>query len=249
MLIQQLEELRQRLTSVVMGADDAALFLCVALLARGHVLIEGPPGVGKTTIAQELADAINGTCRRIQFTPDLLPSDILGYNLYRQNEGEFEFIKGPVFSNVLLADEINRTSPRVQSALLEAMSDAQVSIDGVTYPLEDPFIVLATQNDTTYTGTFPLPEPQLDRFLLSVPMALPKRAVQMQILSELETPVEVLGPSVAPAEKLRGQYRFHMMVGTTVQGVLQKVMVRAKSKIKSVDDVQWMVDIDPQDML
>jgi len=195
MPVSKIKELKNHLTNVVMGADDAAEALCIALLARGHVLIEGPPGVGKTSIAQSLANAITGKCKRVQFTPDLLPSDILGYNLYRQNSGEFEFIEGPVFSNVLLADEINRTSPRVQSALLEAMGDGQVSVDGVTYKLEQPFIVLATQNNTTYTGTFPLPEPQLDRFLLSIPMELPRREVQIQIL-------EALGRSVESAETI-----------------------------------------------
>ncbi len=182
MPIKKINILRARLSSVVVGADDAALALCVALVARGHVLIEGPPGVGKTSIAQALADAMSGSCKRVQFTPDLLPSDILGYNLYRQKEEEFEFVRGPVFSNVLLADEINRTSPRVQSALLEAMNDGQVSMDGETHKLEQPFLVLATQNDTTHTGTFPLPEPQLDRFLLSIPMELPKRDLQIKIL-------------------------------------------------------------------
>jgi MoxR-like ATPase len=196
----KLNELQTRLTNLVMGADEAAKAMCIALIARGHVLIEGPPGIGKTTIAQGLADAINGTCKRIQFTPDLLPSDILGYNIYRHNESQFEFIQGPVFSNVLLADEINRTSPRVQSALLEAMSEAQVSVDGETYKLETPFIVLATQNDTTYTGTFPLPEPQLDRFLLSIQMGLPKRDVQIKILEKHRFYREVLAPLYSKQE-------------------------------------------------
>jgi len=181
---EKISRLRENLTQVVLGAEDAAVSLCVAMLAGGHVLIEGAPGLGKTSLATALAEAISGTCKRVQFTPDLLPSDILGYNLYRQNEGEFTFVKGPVFSNILLADEINRTSPRVQSALLESMSDAQVSVDGVSYSLEPPFLVLATQNDTTYTGTFPLPEPQLDRFLLVIHMKLPKRAVQIEILEK-----------------------------------------------------------------
>jgi MoxR-like ATPase len=133
-------------------------------------------------LASTLAASVGGIFKRLQFTPDLLPSDIIGYNLYRQQTGEFEFVPGPVFSNLLLADEINRASPRTQSALLESMNERQVSIDGETKELPDPFLVVATQNSTSSTGTFPLPEPQLDRFLLSIPMALPSEDCQLDIL-------------------------------------------------------------------
>ena len=177
-----LQALRQRLLGTILGADQASELLLTALLARGHALVTGPPGLGKTTLAHTLADSIGGSFKRLQFTPDLLPSDILGYNLYRQQNGDFDFISGPVFSNLLLADEINRASPRTQSALLEAMNERQVSIDGETRPLPDPFLVVATQNDISSTGTFPLPEPQLDRFLLSIPVTLPPDAVQLDIL-------------------------------------------------------------------
>lgn len=178
----QLLELRSRLQRAVLGSEEAGNLLLTALLAKGHALIEGAPGVGKTSLAQTLANGIGGTFKRIQFTPDLLPSDILGYHLYKQHNGDFEFVKGPVFSNLLLADEINRTSPRVQSALLEAMNEGQVSIDGATRDLEQPFLVVATQNVTSSTGTFALPEPQLDRFLLSIPMSLPDVETQQAIL-------------------------------------------------------------------
>ena len=177
-----LEQLHERLTATVLGAEDAASLLLTALLARGHVLIEGAPGIGKTTLAHTLASSIGGEFKRVQFTPDLLPADLLGFSLYRMNRGEFEFIPGPVFANCLLADEINRASPRVQSALLESMNDGQVSIDGETRPLPQPFLVIATRNDTDATGTFPLPEPQLDRFLLSIAMDLPDAALQSRIL-------------------------------------------------------------------
>ncbi|MFC4992610.1 AAA family ATPase [Rubritalea tangerina] len=184
MLESQLGQLRGKLTASVLGAERPAKLVLVALLARGHVLIEGAPGVGKTSLAQALAGSIGGGFKRLQFTPDLLPSDILGYHLYRQHSGEFDFVEGPVFTNLLLADEINRTSPRVQSALLEAMNEGQVTIDGVTRELASPFMVVATQNALGVAGTFPLPEPQLDRFLLSIPMDLPSREIQQAILQK-----------------------------------------------------------------
>jgi len=177
-----LPKLRDQLLSTVLGSADSVDLLITALLARGHALVTGPPGIGKTTLAHTLATSLSGSFRRVQFTPDLLPSDILGYNLYRQQSGEFEFIPGPVFANLLLADEINRASPRTQSSLLEAMNERQVTIDGETRELPDPFLVVATQNDTSSTGTFPLPEPQLDRFLLSIPMSLPDDQTQLAIL-------------------------------------------------------------------
>jgi len=177
-----LERLRERLVSTVLGSEEAATLLLTALLARGHVLIEGAPGICKTSLAHTLATSIGGTFKRVQFTPDLLPADLLGYSLYRMDRGDFEFIPGPIFAHCVLADEINRTSPRVQSALLECMNEPQVTLDGVTRPLPAPFFVIATQNDTDRHGTFPLPEPQLDRFLLSIRMDLPAAEVQQRIL-------------------------------------------------------------------
>ena len=166
----------------MIGAEEPARMLVTALLADGHVLIEGAPGIGKTTLAHSLASSMGGTFKRVQFTPDLLPSDLLGYNLYRSATGDFDFIPGPVFANCLLADEINRTSPRVQSALLESMNEGNVTIDGVTRELPRPFMVIATQNDTHTAGTFPLPEPQLHRFLLSLEMTLPDADRQTEII-------------------------------------------------------------------
>ncbi|MEN8784486.1 MAG: MoxR family ATPase [Akkermansiaceae bacterium] len=177
-----LKALRQELLGTILGSNEAVDLLLTSLLARGHALVTGPPGIGKTTLAQTLATLLSGSYRRIQFTPDLLPSDILGYQLYRPQNGDFEFITGPVFANFVLADEINRASPRTQSSLLEAMNERQVTIDGSTRELPEPFLVIATQNDTSSTGTFPLPEPQLDRFLLSIPMGLPDDQIQLEIL-------------------------------------------------------------------
>lgn len=180
---EKLDALQCVLNERVLGTDDASFFLLTALLANGHVLIQGAPGIGKTTLAKTLAEAVDCGFSRIQFTPDLLPSDILGYSMYRQGSDSFEFIGGPIFNNIVLADEINRTSPRIQSALLEAMNEHQVSIDGVTHLLPAPFMVIATQNNLYASGTFPLPEPQLDRFLVSIEMRLPTPEKQIEILN------------------------------------------------------------------
>ena len=182
MSISSLAPLRQRLAATVLGAEEPAGLVLTAMLAGGHVLIEGAPGIGKTTLAHTLASSIGGSFRRIQFTPDLMPGDLLGHSLYRMDRGSFEFVPGPVFANCLLADEINRTPPRVQAALLECMNEGHVTIDGETRDLPDPFFVIATRNDVHDTGTFPLPEPQLDRFLLSVSMSLPGAEIQNEIL-------------------------------------------------------------------
>ena len=167
---------------VLLGKSESIRLAVVALLAQGHLLIEDAPGVGKTVLAKALAKCLNCGFQRLQFTPDLLPSDILGSSVYLPNRGEFEFRPGPIFTNVLLADEINRTTPRTQSALLEAMSEGQVSIEGRTHKLEAPFFVLATQNPYEYEGTYPLPENQLDRFMLCIEIGYPERSVEKEVL-------------------------------------------------------------------
>jgi MoxR-like ATPase len=175
--------LRENIEQVVLGKPDVVQMLTVALLAEEHILLEDVPGVGKTLAAKALAMSIDGTFSRLQFTADLLPSDITGSMIYRSDTREFEFSSGPIFANVVLADEINRAPPRTQSALLEAMSEGQVSIDGTTHPLPKPFIVVATQNPFEYEGTYPLPESQLDRFLLRMSIGYPDRAVEHQVMS------------------------------------------------------------------
>jgi len=153
---------------VIIGKEEVVSKVLVALLAEGHVLIEDVPGVGKTTLAKAVAQSIDCSFSRIQFTPDLLPSDILGVSVYNQKESDFVYKRGPIYAHVVLADEINRASPKTQSSLLEAMEERQVTMDGSTYKLEEPFIVVATQNPIEYEGTFPLPEAQLDRFMIKI---------------------------------------------------------------------------------
>lgn len=198
----QIRRLEQNIESAILGKHDPIRLALVALLAEGHLLIEDSPGVGKTSLAKAIARSLDCGFKRLQFTPDMLPSDILGSSVYLPNLGEFEFRPGPIFTNVLLADEINRTTPRTQSALLEAMSENQVSIEGTTYPLEKPFFVLATQNPHEFEGTYPLPENQLDRFMLCVEIGYPAREVERQVLANHRDgePVDKLKPVLSLEE-------------------------------------------------
>jgi len=172
----------ENISYVIVGKKQSIELLLVALLSDGHVLIEDIPGLGKTLLAKSLAKSIGGSSRRVQFTPDLLPSDITGFNVYNQQTGQFTFQSGPVMTNILLADEINRTIPRTQSSLLESMGERQVTVDGKTYQLPRPFFVMATQNPIELEGTFPLPEAQLDRFLLKIRLGYPEKDEEIAIL-------------------------------------------------------------------
>ena len=176
------ERIFQNVEQVIIGKRNAVELVLVALLCRGHVLLEDVPGTGKTVLAKSIARSLGGSFKRIQFTPDLLPSDVTGVAIFNQQNREFEFRQGPVFAQIVLADEINRATPKTQSALLEAMEERQITVDGVTYGLPAPFIVLATQNPIEYEGTFPLPEAQLDRFLLRLHLGYPDRLDEIAIL-------------------------------------------------------------------
>ncbi len=180
-------KLERALSSVLRGKPDAVRLAVAALAARGHLLIEDVPGVGKTTLARALARCIGGTFRRIQFTSDLLPSDILGVSVFNQENARFDFRRGPIFANVVLADEINRTTPRTQSSLLEAMSEGRVSLDNHTHELEQPFMVVATQNPIEHFGTYPLPESQMDRFLLRIRLGYPSAEDERRVVVELSS--------------------------------------------------------------
>src|SRR4249919_1097998 len=181
-LVPAARRIGKAIEAVIEGKRDAIQLTLTVLLAEGHLLIEDVPGVGKTMLAKALARAIDGTVRRVQFTPDLLPSDITGVSAYNQERRDFEFRPGPVFGNIVLGDEINRASPKTQSALLEAMEERQVTVDGTTYPLASPFMVIATQNPIEHEGTYPLPESQLDRFLMRLSVGYPSRQSELEIL-------------------------------------------------------------------
>lgn len=189
-------KIKENIAKVIVGKDEVINLLLTALLADGHVLIEDMPGTGKTKLAKALAASLDADFNRIQFTPDLLPADITGLDIYNQKSGQFEFTKGPVFTNILLADEINRATPRTQSGLLECMEERQVTVDGQTHTLDEPFFLIATQNPVETAGTYPLPEAQLDRFMMQIKMGYPTVAEELQIINRYisHDPLEDLMP-------------------------------------------------------
>ena len=200
-----IQKLIQALNSVLLGKEDSVELLVAAILANGHVLIEDVPGTGKTTLARALSKAVSADYARIQFTPDLLPADVTGGAIFRPGTAEFEIKKGPVFTQVLLADEINRASPRTQSALLEAMEERSVSLEGKTYALSNFFVVLATENPVEFRGVYPLPEAQMDRFMVRLSLGYPSEETELGISRghRFEVPVEKLKPVMTPADVLR----------------------------------------------
>jgi MoxR-like ATPase len=202
-----LSRVRKSVQSVIRGKNEVVQLALVALFARGHLLIEDVPGVGKTTLAHSLARSFDCSFQRIQFTSDMLPSDVIGISIYNQQTEAFEFRPGPVFANVVLADEINRTTPKTQSSLLEAMNEFQVTMDNHTHPLPQPFMVVATQNPIEHHGTYPLPESQLDRFLMRLRIGYPPAESEKEILksSALEDPLSKIQPSMTAAEVVEVQ--------------------------------------------
>ena len=226
-----------RNVSRVLVGKDAEIELCVmALLSRGHVLIEDVPGVGKTMLAKSLSRSLGCAFERLQFTPDLLPADVTGVNIYSPGTQQFEFRQGPIFAQVVLADEINRATPKTQSALLEAMEERQVTVDGTTYPLPQPFIVLATQNPVEFAGTFPLPEAQVDRFLMKVNLGYLDIAHEVQVLDRFQTesPIESL-ESVASAEEVVHNQRAVQQIYVDQQ--LKEYIARLTHRTRSHSDV------------
>lgn len=204
---QSLKRLQESIGSVIKGKSDAVKMAIVTLLGKGHLLLEDVPGIGKTTLAFTLAKATNCSFQRVQFTSDLLPTDIIGVNIYNPDTKEFEFRSGPLFANIILADEINRTNPKTQSALLEAMNERRVSVDRRTYRLPEPFMVIATQNPLEYHGTFPLPESQLDRFMMHLKLGYPAEEYERQVLFQQASfdSIESMEPAISSEEILRMQ--------------------------------------------
>lgn len=232
-----IEKIVENVQKVIVGKRDVIDLLMVALLCEGHVLLEDVPGTGKTTLARTIAASIDCDFQRIQFTPDLLPTDVLGLNWFNQKKQEFEFRAGPIMSQLILADEINRATPRTQSALLEAMQERQVTIDGVTHPLRRPFMVLATQNPVELEGTFPLPEAQIDRFLLRVVIGYPDQGEENQILQRFHAgdPLLTIRPVIDQADIIALQDRRKQVL---VEDSLRDYIVRIARETRENSDIQ-----------
>ena len=201
------QKLQDNMKKIIKGKEDVLKKVVISLLCSGHILLEDIPGTGKTTLAKALAKSVSCDFKRVQFTPDLLPSDLTGVNFYNQKEEKFIFKKGSIFTNILLGDEINRATPRTQSSLLECMEERQATIDGVTHPMAEPFLVIATQNPIEIQGTFPLPEAQLDRFFMKLSMGYPEKDFELQMLSEFKesNPLDSLEPVAEKEEILKAQ--------------------------------------------
>jgi MoxR-like ATPase len=229
-----IQQLTENIAQIFVGKDTSVRLVIIALLSGGHVLLEDVPGVGKTLLAKSLARSINGKFQRIQCTPDLLPSDVTGTNIWNQRDQTFEFVPGPVFSNIFLADEVNRATPRTQSALLEVMEEQQVTIDGETRPVKKPFFVIATQNPIEYQGTFPLPEAQMDRFALSLSLGYPTAEEELQMLQRQGSSLEALQPSISPEDVIELQRQvLAVKVATPLQQYILN-LVRASREDEEV---------------
>ena len=230
------ERIIGNLERVIVGKSQSIELIVIGLLCQGHVLIEDVPGVGKTVMARSLAKSLDCSFNRIQFTPDMLPSDVTGVSIYNQQKHKFEFRAGPIMGQIILADEVNRATPKTQAALLEAMEERQVTVDGVTHLLPRPFMVLATQNPIEYEGTFPLPEAQLDRFLLRVRMGYPNPSDEIKILTEqqLRHPIEMLEPVIKTKEVLSA---IQLVRQVYVSPVIQRYIVDLVGRSRQSTDV------------
>ncbi len=243
---EQLTTLKANIARVIVGKEEVTDLLLTALFSGGHVLIEDMPGSGKTTLAKSLAASLGCDFKRIQFTPDLLPADITGLNLYDPKEGTFRFVQGPVITNILLADEINRATPRTQSALLEAMQEEQVTVDGTTYPLKSPFMVIATQNPVETYGTYPLPEAQLDRFMMQLSMGAITREEELALLNRFENaePLEELSPVLIAEDVLKLREE---AAAVTLHEDLKKYIVEVVQTIR--EDMRVALPVSPRGTL
>ena len=234
------EKVVESCSKVIVGKEDAIKLIFVSFLCSGHVLLEDVPGTGKTMLLKAFAKTVGSGFKRIQFTPDLLPSDLTGINYYNQKSGEFEFRKGPLFTNIVLADEINRATPRTQSSLLEAMEEAQITVDGTTYPMDEPFFVMATQNPIESYGTFPLPEAQLDRFFMKISLGYMTRAQEMAVISRPASAdlLKALTPvlTVEEIKEMKAQFP-QVRVHQDVLGYMMDIVEKTRTESRFVTGV------------